>query len=146
MCVFCRLVLSIYEAATIHSILGCRERGLDKTPLWFMIATAAVQLLMVSIFTFSQSVSKAVVFGDKHFSHTGGGGMVENIFYTNGGTNIFIWGDVFHLIFYTPLNEGVGLKILNSYYVQKFCFDFKGKGKVLSDQKKWGAKPPPPRK
>merc|ERR1711892_396659 len=42
-----RLVTSIYEAANIHSILDCREKGQDKTPLWFMYVTAAVQLLMV---------------------------------------------------------------------------------------------------
>jgi len=46
-CHFPRLVTSIYEAANIHSILDCREKGQDKTPLWFMYVTAAVQLLMV---------------------------------------------------------------------------------------------------
>ena len=47
-----RLVTSIYEAANIHSILDCRTKGQDKTPLWFMYVTAAVQLLMVSVLWF----------------------------------------------------------------------------------------------
>ena len=38
----------MYEAANIHTILQCREKGKDKTPLWFMYVTATVQLLMVS--------------------------------------------------------------------------------------------------
>ena len=37
----------MYEATNIHSILECKEKGRDKTPLWFMYVTAAVQLLMV---------------------------------------------------------------------------------------------------
>ena len=43
-----RLVTSVYEAANIHSILHCREKGKDKTPLWFMYVTATVQFLMVT--------------------------------------------------------------------------------------------------
>ena len=42
-----RLVTSVYEAANIHHILECRERGRNNTPLWFMYVTAAVQLTMV---------------------------------------------------------------------------------------------------
>ena len=44
-----RLITSVYEAANIHSILHCREQGMDKTPLWFMYVTATVQLLMVRL-------------------------------------------------------------------------------------------------
>ena len=42
-----RLVTSIYEATNIHSILDCRDKRMDNTPLWFMYVTATVQLLMV---------------------------------------------------------------------------------------------------
>jgi len=42
------LVTSIYEAANIHSILNCRDKRKDRTPLWFMYVTVAVQLLMVA--------------------------------------------------------------------------------------------------
>ena len=45
---YLRLVTSVYEAANIHSILHCREKGKDKTPLWFMYVTATVQFLMVT--------------------------------------------------------------------------------------------------
>jgi len=47
LCHLPRVVTSIYEAANIHSILDCREKGRDKTPIWFMYITNAVQLLMV---------------------------------------------------------------------------------------------------
>ena len=43
-----RLITSIYEAANIHSILHCRDKSKDKTPLWFMYITATVQFLMVN--------------------------------------------------------------------------------------------------
>ena len=43
-----RLVTSIYEAVNIHTILDCREKGMDITPLWFMYVTASIQLLMVT--------------------------------------------------------------------------------------------------
>ena len=43
-----RLITSIYEAANIHSILHCRDKKKDKTPLWFMYITATVQFLMVN--------------------------------------------------------------------------------------------------
>ena len=42
------MVTSIYEAANIHSILNCRDKRKDRTPLWFMYVTVAVQLLMVN--------------------------------------------------------------------------------------------------
>merc|ERR1711953_1246852 len=48
-----RLVTSIYEAANIHSILHCRDRKKDKTPLWFMYVTATVQFLMVANASFN---------------------------------------------------------------------------------------------
>ena len=44
----CRLVTSIYEVVNIHSILDCREKGQDKTPLWIIYVTAMVQLCMVN--------------------------------------------------------------------------------------------------
>jgi len=47
LCHLPRVVTSIYEAANIHSILDCRDKGRDKTPIWFMYITNAVQLLMV---------------------------------------------------------------------------------------------------
>jgi len=37
----------MYEAGTIHSVLGCRESAQDKTPLWLLYLTQAVQLGMV---------------------------------------------------------------------------------------------------
>ena len=62
------------------------------------------------------------------------------------------------LIFYTPLQEGVGLKNLNSNFVKNFGFWILGKVKrfhfttftrlkELANQKNWGARrptPPPP--
>ena len=48
-----RLVTSIYEAANIHSILDCRDKRMDNTPLWFMYVTATVQLLMVISLNYS---------------------------------------------------------------------------------------------
>jgi len=56
MFLFChapRLITSVYEAANIHSILHCREKGRDKTPLWFMYVTATVQFLMVANASFN---------------------------------------------------------------------------------------------
>ena len=51
----------MYEAANIHTILQCREKGKDKTPLWFMYVTATVQLLMVSPAYITLSRDEAVV-------------------------------------------------------------------------------------
>jgi len=48
-----RLITSIYEAANIHSILHCRDKKKDKTPLWFMYITATVQFLMVANASFN---------------------------------------------------------------------------------------------
>merc|ERR1711963_466977 len=48
-----RLITSIYEAANIHSILHCRDKSKDKTPLWFMYITATVQFLMVANASFN---------------------------------------------------------------------------------------------
>ena len=54
----------MYEAANIHTILQCREKGKDKTPLWFMYVTATVQLLMVSpaYITLSRSLEMKQLF------------------------------------------------------------------------------------
>ena len=42
-----RLLTSVYEAVQIHSILYCRERGKDLTPLWFLYLMSVVQFLQV---------------------------------------------------------------------------------------------------
>jgi len=39
----------MYEAGTIHSVLGCRERGQNITPLWLLYLTQSVQLGMVGM-------------------------------------------------------------------------------------------------
>ena len=59
-----RLVTSVYEAAHIGSILTCRDRGMDNTPLWYMFVTAAVQLLMVINASFNLPI---YLFAGQHF-------------------------------------------------------------------------------
>ena len=47
--IYPRLVVKMYEAGTIHSVLGCRERGQNITPLWLLYLTQSVQLGMVGL-------------------------------------------------------------------------------------------------
>lgn len=53
----CRLLTSVYEAVQIHSILYCRERAKDLTPLWFLYLMSVVQFLQVKTTTLPSSSS-----------------------------------------------------------------------------------------
>ena len=61
------MVTSVYEAAHIGSILTCRDRGMDSTPLWTMFVTAAVKLLMVINASFNLPI---YLFAGQHFRDT----------------------------------------------------------------------------
>ena len=56
--------MSVYEAIHIQSILECRDKRMDNTPLWYMFVTAAVQLLMVINASFNLPI---YFFAGQHF-------------------------------------------------------------------------------
>ncbi|XP_023344179.1 uncharacterized protein LOC111713535 [Eurytemora carolleeae] len=68
-----RVLTSVYEAVNIQSILGCREKQKDLTPLWFLYISSVVQFLQV----INASVNLPIyMFASKSFK-TAAGGMFK---------------------------------------------------------------------